>query len=169
MRRLCALSRRATAITAALALCAAAPAAAETIAPPGNSGVDQYLEVVPSAKGPSAPGTQQRALSSAVQRKLQSQGAEGRRLAQIVRTTAPAQPATSERPKPGSTDKRPAASHSASSRPVAVPRGDPPLASVVHAIGDGSGSGGMGPVLPALLIVSTVVLAALALWRRRSA
>jgi hypothetical protein len=107
-----------------------------------------------------------------VQRKLQSQGAEGRRLAQIVRTTAPAQTATtgrSKRTKPDSTDKRPAAPHSASSRPVAVPRGDPPLASVVHAIGDGSGSGGMGLVLPALLIVSTVVLTALALWRRRSA
>ena len=100
MHRLCALSRRTAAITVALALCAAAPAAAETIAPPGNSGVDQYLEVVPSAKGPSAPGTQQRALSSTVQRKLQSQGAEGRRLAQIVRTTAPAQTATTKRSKP---------------------------------------------------------------------
>ena len=161
MRRLCALSRRTAAITVALALCAVTPAAAETIAPPGNAGVDQYLEVVPSAKGPSAPGTQQRALSSTVQRKLQSQGAEGRKLAQIVRTTAPAQTATTKRSKPATTDKRPAASHSASSRPVAVPRGDPPLASVVQAIGDGSGSGGMGPVLPAL--------AALALWRRRSA
>ena len=157
MQRLCALSRRTAVITVALALCAVTPAAAETIAPPGNAGVDQYLEVVPSAKGPSA------------QRKLQSQGAEGRKLAQIVRTTAPAQTATTKRSKPATTDKRPAASHSASSRPVAVPRGDPPLASVVQAIGDGSGSGGMGPVLPALLIVSTVVLAALALWRRRSA
>jgi hypothetical protein len=178
MHRLRALSRRTAAITVALALCAAAPAAAETIAPPGNAGVDQYLEVVPSAKGPSAPGTRQRALSFAVQRKLQSQGAEGRRLAQIVRNTAPRQQAASTRSRPtkpskssksDSTDNRAAAPHSASSRPVAVPRGDPPLASVVHAIGDGSGSGGMGPVLPALLIVSTVILAALALWRRHSA
>ena len=149
MRRLCALSRRTAAITVALALCAAAPAAADTVAPPGNSGVDQYMEVVPSAKGPSAPGTQQRALSSTVQRKLQSQGAEGRRLAQIVRTTAPAQTATTKRVAARSA--RPASRRSSirpPPRPAPVPRGDPPLASVAKAIGDGSGSGGMGPILP---------------------
>ena len=87
MQRLFALPCRTAAITVALALCAVAPAAAETIAPPGNSGVDQYMEVVPSAQGPAAPGTPQRALLSAVQRKLQSQGAEGRQLAQIVKAT----------------------------------------------------------------------------------
>jgi hypothetical protein len=164
MPALCALSRRAAATAVALALCAATPAAADTIAPPGNSGVDQYMEVVPSAKGPSAPGTQQRALSSTVQRKLQSHGAEGRQLAQIVKTTAPAQPATTKRSQP----KR-GATHQAASRPAPVPRGASPLASVAKAIGDGSGSGGMGPVLPLLLVVSTTVLAAVALWRRRSA
>jgi hypothetical protein len=169
MRRLCALSRRATAITAALALCAAAPAAAETIAPPGNSGVDQYLEVVPSAKGPAAPGTQGHALSSAVQRKLQSQGAEGRRLAQIVNTTAPARPATTKPPRATRKAGAPAVKHAAADRPAPLPRGDSPLASVAKAIGDGSGSGGMGAALPLLLIVSTTVLAAVALWRRRSA
>jgi hypothetical protein len=169
MPRPCALPRRAAAITAALVLCAAAPAAADTIAPPGNSGVDQYMEVVPSAKGPSAPGTQQRALSSTVKRKLQSHGAEGRQLAQIVKTTAPAQPATTKRSQPKRGATGPAVTHQAASRPAPVPRGASPLASVAKAIGDGSGSGGMGPVLPLLLVVSTTVLAALALWRRRSA
>ena len=174
MRRLCALSRRTAAIAAALALSAAAPAAAQTVAPPGNSGVDQYMEVVPSAKGPAAPGTQQGALSSTTQRKLQSQGADGRRLAQIVSTTAPVRPATTKTPR---ADRKaaapkagaPAVKHAAADRPAPLPRGDSPLASVAKAIGDGSGSGGMGAVLPLLLIVSTTVLAAVALWRRRSA
>jgi hypothetical protein len=168
MHRLCALSRRTAAITVALALCAAAPAAAQTIAPPGNSGVDQYMEVVPSAKGPSAPGTQQRALSSTVQRKLQGQGAEGRRLEQIVKTTAPALPAVTKPSQPTRKATDPAVKHSAADRPVPLPRGDPPLASVAKAIGDGSASGGMGAILPLLLVVSTTVLAAIALWRRRS-
>jgi hypothetical protein len=169
MRRLCALSRRTAATTVVLALCAAAPAAADTVAPPGNSGVDQYMEVVPSAKGPKAPGTEQRALSSTVQHKLQSHGAEGRRLAQIVRTTAPAQAATPKRSQPKRKAGDPAVKHSAAQRPAPVPRGASPLSSVAKAIGDGSGSGGMGPILPLLLVVSTTVLAALALWRRRSA
>ena len=51
-------------------------------------------------EGAAAPGTEQRALSSTVQHKLQSHGAEGRRLAQIVRTTAPAQAATPKRSQP---------------------------------------------------------------------
>ena len=167
MHRLFALPCRTAAITVALALGAVAPASAETIAPPGNSGVDQYMEVVPSAKGPAAPGTPQAALSSAVQRRLQSQGAEGRQLEQIVKATAPARPTTGSRPKREATG--PAAAHSAADRPAPVPRGDAPLASVAKAIGDGSGSGGMGSALPLLLVVSTTVLAGLALWRRRSA
>ena len=169
MRRLCALSLRTAAITVALALCAAAPAVAETIAPPGNSGVDQYMEVVPSAKGPSAPGTQQGALSSTRQRKLQSQGADRRRLAQIVNTTPPPPPARAKPARPNRKAGAPAVKQSAADRPAPLPRGDSPLASVAKAIGDGSGSGGMGAVLPLLLIVSTTVLAAVALWRRRSA
>ena len=147
MRRLSALSRRTAAITTALALCAVTPAAAQTVAPPGNSGVDQYMEVVPSAKGPAAPGTQGHALSSTVQRKLQSQGAEGRRLAQIVNTTAPVRPATTT--KPARSNRKagtPAVKHAAADRPAPLPRGDSPLASVAKAIGDGSGSGGMGAV-----------------------
>ena len=163
MRRICALSRRTAAITAALALGAAAPAAAQTIAPPGNSGVDQYMEVVPSAKGPSTPGTQQGALSSTAQRQLRSQGADGRRLAQIVKTTAPARPATSTSSQSKHKAAGPGGRHSAADRAAPLPRGNSPLASVAKAIGDGSGSGGMGPVLPLLLIVSTTVLAAVAL------
>jgi hypothetical protein len=169
MRRLCDLSRRTATLTVAFALCAVAPAAADTVAPPGNSGVDQYMEVVPSAKGPAAPGTQRHALPSAVRRQLQSQGAEGRRLARIVNTTGPARPATTKRSQPNTKTTYPGAKHSAAERPARVPRGDSPLASVAKAIGDGSGSGGMGPVLPLLLVVSTSVLAAIALWRRRSA
>jgi hypothetical protein len=169
MRRVRELSRHTAALTVALALCAVAPAAADTVAPPGNSGVDQYMEVVPSAKGPSAPGTQRDALSSAAQRQLESQGAEGRRLARIVNTTAPAPPATTKRSQPSRKATAPAGGHSTAERPARVPRGDSPLASVAKAIGDGSGSGGMGAVLPLLLVVSTAVLAALALWRRRSA
>jgi hypothetical protein len=166
MRRLCTLSRRTAVLTAALALGVAAPAAADTVAPPGNSGVDQYMEVVPSAKGPSAPGGQQGALSSTVQRKLQSQGADGQRLAQIVKTTAPVRSGTT---KPSRPTRKAAVKQSAADRAAPLPRGDSPLASVAKAIGDGSGSGGMGAVLPLLLIVSTTVLAAFALWRRRSA
>jgi hypothetical protein len=169
MRRLLVLSRRTAALTTALALALAAPAAADTVAPPGNSGVDQYMEVVPSAKGPSAPATQQRALSSAVRRKLQRQGADGRRLAQIVNTTAPARPASPKSARANAEGADPAVKHSAADRAAPLPRGDSPLASVAKAVGDGSGSGGMGPVLPLLLIVSTTVLAAVALWRRRSA
>lgn len=140
-----------------LALACAPPAAGDTIAPPGNSGVDQYLEVVPTAKGNGKPSGTRKALPPKVRRELANRGETGRQLQRVVETTAPA-PVRS-RPE---RDDKPASS----SPPV---RGDSPLSSATKVLTDGSGGGGMGLALPALLIVSTAVLAAVALRRRRTA
>jgi hypothetical protein len=154
MRRFAASLRRTCALAAALTLVVALPAAAETIAPPGNSGVDQYFEVVPSAKGNSKPDGKRKALPQKVRSDLADHGETGRQLQRVVETTAPARPKRERKPKP--------------SAPAPPPRGDSPLSSAVKAFGDSS-DGGMGLALPLLLIVSTAVLAAVALRRRRSA
>lgn len=155
MRRFAASLCRTSALAAVLTLAVASPAAAETIAPPGNSGVDQYFEVVPSAKGNSKPNGKRKALPQKVRSELANHGETGRQLQRVVETNTPS-PSRKR-------DRKPTAS-----APAPAPRGDSPLSSAAKAIADSDG-GGMGIALPALLIVSTAVLAAVALRRRRSA
>src|SRR4051812_29459136 len=77
---------------AALILPAAPAFAGDTNAPPGNSGIGQYLEVVPSASG-SKPTKgakpQGSALSQSQRNQLAKSGAEGAALAAVVNQTSP--------------------------------------------------------------------------------
>ena len=142
---------------AALALAAlAAPAGAQTVAPPGNSGVDQYFEVVPSAGGDAHPTGERRVLPQSVSSGLASQGAAGRRTQRVIEQTAPppvhVKPRKRERPQ----EVRPA------------PRPDSTISSAVKSLSGEQDAGGMGLLLPALLVASSMFLVLLALRRRRA-
>src|SRR3954447_1979690 len=79
------------AVATALVIPASAPADSSN-APPGNSGISQYVEVVPTASGskPSRtrPKTSKNQLSSKTQRKLKK-SKDGAALAGVVALTAP--------------------------------------------------------------------------------
>jgi hypothetical protein len=150
---------------------AAAPAvgrAKRTIAPPGNSAVNQYVEDIPTAKGnrptstitPGGPGGGSTGRGA-------SSGAGGRLSSTAARAFA----------KHGATGRSAAALASATGAGASPPRhvsgatggGSSPLATLVKdTTGSGSGSG-LGAILPVLLIVIAITGAALALKRRRTA
>jgi len=171
---------RRIAIALVVAFGAAGPAQARvhTIAPPGNSGVGQYLETVPTAGGaqpsntvhPSvgavggagkppggsagatgSPGAG--AISSSTQRALAGQGPTGAAAAALARATAPAPTGP--------------AGHGATS--AVSGGGASPAASVLKSLTGSSSGSGLGPLLPSLLIVSLLGAAVLALLRRRRA
>src|SRR4051794_39241189 len=78
--------------TAALLLPALPASAADTNAPPGNSGIGQYLEVVPGASGSKSTKDQKAqgsSLSQAQRTRLAKAGAEGQALAAVVDKTSP--------------------------------------------------------------------------------
>ena len=145
-----------------LVLPASALAKPRTIAPPGNSGVSQYQEDVPTAKGnrptntivpgggSHGGGSSGGTISTSTLRALDKQGSAGRKAAALAEATAP-----------GSTP--PAKSGGANTDP-----GSSPVSSVVKALTGSSSSGGLGPLLPIILIVSLLGAAALALLRRRA-
>jgi hypothetical protein len=73
-------------------LAPAGASAAKSTAPPGNSGISQYVEVVPSSTGAlptrnRKPGASP--LTRAQQRDLARAGATGKQLAQVVAITSP--------------------------------------------------------------------------------
>jgi hypothetical protein len=168
----------------ALVLPAGAVAKRTTVAPPGNSGISQYLEVVPTAAGPSPPsagggpvgGGHGGVLTDIQRQRLDSAGPNGRTLAAVVDETAPQQPA----PAPASggaaglgRSGAPGEGASAPSRSVDTPQalpatsGGSPASLILDAVG-GSGSSGVGGLLPSFLLVSALAAAgAYAIRRRR--
>ena len=157
---------RRVSILAACALALALPAAAgaqETNAPPGNSGIDEYLETVPSASGnrPAPPGGGPRTgqgagrLPAVVEDALRDRGGDGRAVADLVRSAGDDRRG---RPRDEIAGAKP-------SGPVAEPHGDSPLSSVVRAVGGQDGSGGMGAALPAILLGALAALAAVVVVR----
>jgi hypothetical protein len=174
----------------ALAILLATPAWAQArvhpIAPPGNSGVSQYLETVPTAGGsqptntvhpraggvvaggsggPGSTGGNGGAgavvtIAPSTRRTLAGQGPDGVAAAALAQATAP----------------RGASSHAvaggaaaASSAPVAsTDDGSSPTASVFKALTGSTGSGGgVGALLPIVLLGSVLAAAGLGLTRRR--
>jgi hypothetical protein len=131
-------------------------------APPGNSGVDQYLETVPDAGGgrPAGSGgaSHQTPLATTTQRALRDLGADGRAVQRLAETTAPA--AKPSGPKPNGPPSMPG-TH------VDEPRG--PVAAVVeHAVAN-SDSGGLGIALPVLLALTAIGAPVFVLLRHRRA
>ncbi|HWF51455.1 MAG TPA: hypothetical protein VG294_12520 [Solirubrobacteraceae bacterium] len=153
----------------ALALPASAVAASSptTIAPPGNSGVSQYREDVPTAKGnrPSSAftpggggstgsGYSGGSVSPSTLRALDKQGSAGRKAAALAQATAPSTGA----PAGPKTFKTNAGSQGSGASPVT---------SVVKALTGSSNGSGLGALLPIILIASLLGVSALAVLRRR--
>jgi hypothetical protein len=132
----------------------------QTNAPPGNSAIDEYLETVPGATGNQRPRTPSGKASDAtltpVQRaRLERLGPDGKALADAVEATAPA-------PAAGTNSRKPATAPDTS-------QGRSPLSEVFDAAtGEDGGGGGMGIVLPAILLLTLLGVIALAVARRRS-
>ena len=185
-------------LTLLLAIGITAPAAARlrVIAPPGNSGVGQYVETVPtagggrptntvhpvgggshgsggggsvggstggggtggggSAGGSATGGT----IAPTTQRALAAHGAAGAAAAAFANATAPSR-------------ARPVVSHAAGRTRSAVStppsaNGSSPVGSLLRAVTGSTSNGGLGPLLPVILIGSLFGAAALALLRRRT-
>ncbi len=144
-----------------------------TVAPPGNSGVDEYVETVPSANGPSHQSPSkpsESSLPSSTQQALRSKGSDGAAVVQLASTNGEASQAGVKshgdkgKNKGGADHVLPtdpavgsAASGSSDSLPVAV------IKSVTK-----SGSGGMGLLLPLILGFALIAGASSFLIRRRS-
>jgi hypothetical protein len=146
----------ATVATAVLGMALPAIAAQPQLAPPGNPAVNQYTETFPSAEGPrlssaarerasEAPGA---LLSRQGSGRLQEQGPRGGELLELVAATAPTG---------GKAPREDARSAGASSPTAAV---------VGQALGT-SDSGGLGLLLPAVLL-ATLAWSLASLWRRRA-
>jgi hypothetical protein len=139
-------------VAACLVLTAQAVAKTRYLTPPGNSGITQYTEVVPSSGGntPTAGGPSSSShLPAAAARALAGPGTARKELSNFVGATAPA------RARSGHQRFVPAA-----------PSGSSGVASVLRSLG-GHG-GGMGLVLPLLIVAALLaVIAAIAVGRRR--
>ncbi len=183
----------ALALPASLAVPSSAAAKPRVFVPPGNSAASQYVEVVPTASGGrptssihatpggagsgggnssgGASGSSTRSgsgsgssitsdsgsssatgsaspVSRSTQRKLDSLGASGRAAAALAQATAPPQA-------------------SAPKIDLAIGSGGSPTSALLRAVAGSSGSGGLGVLLPVILIGSLVGAAALAVVRRR--
>jgi hypothetical protein len=140
-----------------------------SLAPPGASGVDEYLETIPEAGGNrpiQGSGTSKSALTATQRHQLERLGPDGRAAAALAEATGP----TPQSPGKTST---PGGKTSASSGQVLPQSGDGPNASgdsgffatLTRSFG-GSG-GGLGAALPTLLLVSALAVAVLGVRRRR--
>jgi hypothetical protein len=138
---------------AALAVFAPAASAADKTAPPGNSGISQYLQVVPSASGPKKPqppAKNRGALTEGQRRRLVKSGADGRTLARLVASTAPIPASASTGAGKSKSDTKPQSASSSVARSVA-----------------GSGGTGLGIALPILMVGAVVGAVAITILRRR--
>ena len=125
----------------------------QTNAPPGNSAVDEYLETVPEAGGNRAPGAREGGsktggLTPAQRARLKRLGPDGAALAEIV-------------------DATPARTTTSSPEKLDAVQGRSPIVEVVDAAT--GGGGGMGAVLPAILLATLLGVIAVAVMRRRAA
>jgi len=152
---------RALSLLVALALLAVPSAAIaqqpQTNAPPGNSAIDEYLETVPGATGnrrPTPPGSGGGAatLPPAERARLERLGPDGKALADVVDATSPPRAASQKR----------------TVEPT-VAEGRSPVGEVFDAITGNDDGGGMGALLPAILLASLLGVIALVVMRRRSA
>lgn len=137
---------------------AAAAQAPSTNAPPGNSAIDEYLETVPGATGNQSPrspsdGTEpgRAALTRAQRERLERAGPDGEALANLVDATSPA-----------------AKSSQSDEAAAATEPGRSPVGEVVGAATGQGGGGGMGFVLPAILLASLLGVIAVVVMQRRS-
>jgi hypothetical protein len=153
-RHMAARAIKRASLAACVLVCVVAPTASgktRYLIPPGDSAISQYTEVVPAGGGstpagqiPSAPlGT----LPPAAALSLRGSGAAGSHLSKFVGATAPR------------------VSHSPSRSSTPTVGGPSALGSLLHSVG-GSG-GGMGLILP-LILLACLLAAAAATWQRHA-
>jgi hypothetical protein len=184
------MRRFALALIAVLALPASAAArgGTHTIAPPGNSGVSQYVETVPTAhggqpttsvhgRGSAHPGGSgggsggaggAGAISPSTERRIAAQGATGAAAAAFIQATAPSGTHAAANADKAGTNAGTSNGVGASGAPLSQGEGASPASAVFHALTGSAASGGLGSVLlPIILVASLVVVSALAIVRRR--
>jgi hypothetical protein len=157
---------------AALASPIVAPAAAKTstVSPPGNSGLTQYLEVVPTASGnkPSKNVKKDKSpLSDRQQQRLAKAGSDGRALLKVVSGTSPQHPS-----KPKRARKVPATTTATTptvtqAQTTSAGKGKGVLATAFVTNDSGSGDGGLGIPLIVPMLVVAALAGGFALGRRR--
>src|SRR4051794_11393696 len=142
-----------------LALCAPSPALAKNKihAPPGNSGVDEYLEVVPGGGGnrpASKPGGSNGALNGKARRALRSYGSDGRAAANLAAATA--DPSSGGRSRSGArggaSGKAGKGSAALAAADKETDNGDSGILSALKRVASGVGGTGLGIGLPILLL-----------------
>jgi hypothetical protein len=141
--------------------------AQDTNAPPGNSGVDQYLETVPEAGGnrPAGERKGETRLPARTREQLKAAGADGEAIANLVGSTGPSRSERSERESKGGDQTGGGTSSSPSVADSPRARNAP--GSIAAPTLGGSGTGGMGLLLPVLLALSALGAVLLGLRRRR--
>ena len=160
-------------VAALLVLPGAALASTHPVIPVSNSGVDQYIETVPGASGPRAtvnprhPGsgafsgqtgsaTSGSTLPTTVNRALRHSGHAGRGADRFARNTAPA------------VHHRHIAGGTASGSGNPPSSGSSGVGSVLGSLAGLNGGGGLGAVLPIVLVLSAVWIGGVAIRRRRT-
>jgi hypothetical protein len=155
-----------------------AGAAAATYAPPGNAGIQQYLDPLPAAGGDvAAPGSssapagtgagENGSLPAGLRHRLARQGAAGAAVARLIA----ANPVASSRPT-GRASGRGSGSSTGSAGMLAplpltaAPRGG--LSQLLDAAVTGTGAGGVGILLPLVLVAALGVVSAGVVRRRRT-
>lgn len=143
---------------------ASATATPAVIAPPGNSVVDQYRETIPEVTGDRVSEERKRtpeevlgAKNAAALRKL---GPEGEAVAETIVRGAPSRGADRrQRAAVAKREQEVAGRESGSSDPVK-------LASAATGLSDSEG--GLGPLLPLLILTAVVIFTGIAIgrWRR---
>jgi hypothetical protein len=168
-------------IVATLALAVPSGAVADdSVAPPGNSGISQYLEVVPTAGGnkPANKHSRARKVLNHHQntRLVKVGGADGQRLANLVNATSPAGSSSAAPSKSGTHAKHKAKNkaknkNKKSTQQTTTTSSDDRQAHAVAAAygngGDGGGPGsGIGVPLIVLMGAAALLVGAAALGRR---
>jgi hypothetical protein len=155
---------------AALLVLAPSAIASKVLAPPGNAGVGQYVEVVPGAGGSTPVGAHSShgpVLSAAQRQRLEAAGGSGKALASFVQRTGVAHPK--------GTSSKSASGHSAGGQSPNKAKGLPAASSrsLPAAVPDSAtrsaGGGGLGWGLPAALAAIACAAAGIAVMRRRAA
>lgn len=160
MRRPFDLALCATAV-ALVALPAPAALAQREIAPPGNAGVDEYLETVPNGRGNSRVDPNARpsggAVSAATRRRLEALGKDGRAAAALA--DAGSDGAAGGPETGGVTGRAPG---------VDLDRAGDGRGGLATVVAESVGGGeGMGAALPTLMLLTLLAAGAYAIRRRR--
>jgi hypothetical protein len=155
------------------AFAVAAPVHAAVNTPPGNSGISQYLEVVPDAKGNSRSSgrSTKKVLTKSQHAAIVKAGPSGAPLADFVSETAPDKPVTHKakaktKAKTNAKAKADDREDDASTIAIDAKSGTSRPSALAATIVDDGGVAGMGLWLPILMAVSAAA-AIFAGWRRR--